>query len=146
VAFANWLSARTGKAFRLCTEAEWERACRGEDERTYPWGDDSLDFRRANYGGNEGTTTLIGAYSPQGDSPYGVADMMGNAWEWTASLDSPYPYDPNDGRESMKISGRRVVRGGSFLDNEIYTRCSARNSYFPDLIVDQFGFRVCTSQ
>lgn len=56
----------------------------------------------------------MGAYSPQGDSPYGVVDMAGNVWEWTNSLYKPYPYNADDGREEMEAVGGRVQRGGSF--------------------------------
>ena len=56
----------------------------------------------------------MGRYSPQGDSPYGCADMVGNVWEWTNSIFEGYPYDAQDGRESLKALDPRVFRGGSF--------------------------------
>ena len=61
-----------------------------------------------------GTTTPVGQYSPQGDSPYGCADMAGNVWEWTSSLKRNYPYRADDGREDQSSSDARVLRGGSF--------------------------------
>jgi serine/threonine-protein kinase len=117
VLFAKWLSDQTGMDFRLPSEAEWEKACRGTDGRLYPWGNSAPDAEKANYHGNVDTTTQVGSYSPQGNSPYGMADMAGNVWEWTSSLFADYPYSTADGREDMQASraGRRVIRGGAFF-------------------------------
>lgn len=82
VAFCRWLSQETGQPFRLPTEAEWEKAARGADGRIYPWGDEQLTNELCYLGSG---TTPVGRYSPQGDSPYGCADMAGNVWEWTQS-------------------------------------------------------------
>jgi sulfatase modifying factor 1 len=79
VAYAHW----TGK--RLLTEQEWEKAARGLDGRVYPWGNQEPTRMLCNLDRNENGTTSVGTYSPQGDSPYGCADMAGNVWEWTAS-------------------------------------------------------------
>ncbi|HLF03376.1 MAG TPA: SUMF1/EgtB/PvdO family nonheme iron enzyme, partial [Anaerolineales bacterium] len=78
IAFCQWLSQQTSKTFRLPTEAEWEKAARGVDGRIYPWGDE-WDATRLNSGeSGPKTTTPVGAYSPRGDSPYGLADVSGN--------------------------------------------------------------------
>ena len=83
-AYCQWLSEKTGKNYRLPTEAEWEKAARGEDGRVYPWGDE-WDAKKCNSRENDiDDTTPVGQYSPQGDSPYGCADMAGNVWEWCA--------------------------------------------------------------
>jgi formylglycine-generating enzyme required for sulfatase activity len=143
VAFCEWLSQETGQPFRLPTEAEWEKAARGTDGRIYPWGDDPPDEDRCNFGGNVGATTTIGRYSPQGDSPYGCADMAGNVWEWCQSLDKPYPYAAEDGREDVeKANVSRVARGGAFLGLLRYVRCAARGRFNPDLWCHVWGFRV----
>ena len=87
LAYVGWLGERTGAAYRLPTEAEWEKAARGDDGRLWPWGNDwDAGAGRANCKpAGPGTTTPVGQYSPRGDSPYGAADMAGNVWEWCVS-------------------------------------------------------------
>jgi formylglycine-generating enzyme required for sulfatase activity len=88
----------------------------------------------------------VGQHSPAGDSPYGVADMAGNAWEWTSSLYKSYPYKADDGREDMSSSGSRVLRGGSFDIVEINARAASRyNFYDPRSQWYINGFRCAVS-
>jgi formylglycine-generating enzyme required for sulfatase activity len=155
VVYVTWDQAREYAQWvggRLPTEAEWEYAARGTDGRDFPWGNEPPDERRCNFDGNVGDITPVGQYSPQGDSPYGCADMAGNVWEWTSSLwgkergkpDYGYPYDPDDGREDESASADvlRVVRGGSFIDGAAILRCSIRNGGYPDDGTYDAGFRV----
>lgn len=91
--YCAWLSQKTGKRYRLPSEAEWEKAARGTDGRMYPWGN-QVEAGRANCTSPVGTTP-VGQFSPQGDSPYGCVDMAGNVWEWVNDW-----YDPSYYRSS----------------------------------------------
>jgi len=152
LAYCEWLSEVTGKSYRLPSEAEWEKGARGEDGRIYPWGDE-WDAGRCNTKGGhkKGGTTPVTAY-PQGASPYGLLDMVGNVWEWTSTLWGPrlrepafkYPYDPTDGRENLAAPRdvRRVLRGVSFFNDRATARCAARYRYSPLNHYVSVGFRV----
>jgi toxoflavin biosynthesis protein ToxD len=145
LAYCKWLSRKTGAEMRLPTEAEWERAARGDGEHIYPWGDAFDPWRCNTMESGKHAPTEVGAYSPGGDSPFGAADMVGNVWEMTSTLLKPYPYRKDDGREDLAAAGKRVLRGGSWYYSRKLARCAAREGCLPEYVSPAMGFRLARS-
>jgi formylglycine-generating enzyme required for sulfatase activity len=150
MAFCNWLTTRlreTGELnpaeiITLPSEAKWEKAARGTDGRIYPWGD-KADPNKANYYDTGiGATSAAGCF-PGGMSVYGCLDMSGNVDEWTRSIRKGYPYSSKDGREDLEGEAARVVRGGAFINSNLYVRCAVRDGNDPSYRGRARGFRVC---
>jgi formylglycine-generating enzyme required for sulfatase activity len=146
VVLVSWDDARDFCAFvrgRLPTEAEWEYAARGGNAgRIYPWGNEYSPDQANGHGvgGKDrwNRSAPVESFPPNG---YGLYDMGGNAWEWTSSVYADYPYRSDDGREDPAPRGARVVRGGSWNDDPLYLRASARGVNSPASRYVYLGFR-----
>jgi formylglycine-generating enzyme required for sulfatase activity len=112
-AYVEWLSKKTGKPYRLLSEAEWEYAARAGTTTRYSWGD-TITRKNANYGGKIGKTAEVGSYLP---NPWGLYEMHGSVWEWCEDCAyNSYDGAPGDG-SAWTIEGNcggRVGRGGSW--------------------------------
>ena len=142
VAYCRWLSIKLDLQVTLPTEAQWERAARGTDGRTYPWGQE-VTPEYANYNEtNIRSTSAVGIF-PLGASPYGLLDMSGNAWEWCLTKwRDDYNRKADDDPEG---AASRVLRGGSYRADARLVRCAYRSWDDPNYRHRNLGFRVVAS-
>ncbi|MCX6030886.1 MAG: SUMF1/EgtB/PvdO family nonheme iron enzyme [Chloroflexi bacterium] len=155
VAYCHWLGQATGQPVTLPTEAQWERAARGDkDRRAYPWGDLFEPTKCNNAELGLRTTTPVGIFpegaSPEGASPEGVLDLAGNVWEWCSDWYAEDAYRQRAGRITRNPAGprtgdHRVLRGGSWGNDRNVVRCASRDRSLPDGRSDHGGFRVARS-
>jgi formylglycine-generating enzyme required for sulfatase activity len=149
-AYVTWLAKKTGKPYRLLSEAEWEYAARGRTSPgTYPrfwFGNDEKEICRY---GNSGTSTCDDGYkytSPAGHyapNTFGLYDMAGNAWQWTADCyHDNYNGAPDNGSawEPTPCNSRRIIRGGSWYNGPRDLRAARR--FWNSVESYDFGFRL----
>jgi formylglycine-generating enzyme required for sulfatase activity len=140
--YCQWLTSQTGKIYRLPSEAEWERAARGDlEQREFPWGDDPPqtlpDYSRR----WQNRPEIVAQYAPNG---FGIYNLCDNVHEWCNDWYDAgyYVVSPERNPRGPEQGQRKASRGGSWRHHVKVSRCSARSSIPPDFQYADYGFRV----
>jgi formylglycine-generating enzyme required for sulfatase activity len=153
--FCQWLSTRERRKYRLPTEAEWEYAAKGNDNRKFPWGNYDGRGDLANFADRNTVfawsdrdiddgypeSSPVGAF-PLGASPFGIEDMAGNVWEWCLDYYELYRPGPKVNPRGSTGGSKRVHRGGSWKSRFSSLRTTVRNSNVPGFSCNDLGFRI----
>lgn len=148
VAYCQWLSEKTGRVYRLPTEAEWEKAARGNQERMrYPWGNDPPNGRAQFDQQWIDPVHTISEVDSYPSNPFGLYDMVGNVWEWCSDFYAPdyYRHSPEKNPTGPESGQMKVVRGGSWRCIEVQIRSGIRLGEWPASTSSGIGFRVARS-
>ena len=152
--YCNWLSKYSrvslsdSQRFRLPTEAEWERACRGKNGKKYPWGNSFANLRANIKSTGSLKTSSVNTLTSLSNN---CEDMIGNVWEWTSSKwgsspnASSYRYPFKSFSSEIKESDYLVVRGGGFYYDDECANCITRNRFHPNTTHSGGGFRIVLS-
>ncbi|MBK7993925.1 MAG: SUMF1/EgtB/PvdO family nonheme iron enzyme [Blastocatellia bacterium] len=139
-AYCQWLSTQSGLKFRLLTEAEWEYAARGTDNRLYPWGTDWDSTKTVSGESNNASIVAVTSALLTNDrSPYGIIGMCGNVFEWTAS---PVTLYPNSAAKIEPCNECRIIRGGSYKSKKEVLQNTNRFWQPNDFRDNRVGFRL----
>jgi len=144
--YCAWLSAATGRHYRLPTEAEWERAARGGvDDKLYPWGDEPPQSRPGYARKWQTRPERVGQSEP---NTYGLQEMCENVHEWCSDwFDAAYyANSPEQNPHGPESGTRRASRGGSWRHHVKNSRCHTRSSIPPEFQYADYGFRVVLSR
>jgi formylglycine-generating enzyme len=142
VAYCEWLSAATGRQYRLPTEAEWERAARGGmDDTPYPWGDAPPQSRPGYAAKWQRGPERVGESEP---NRFGLFEMCENVHEWCSDWFDPsyYSSSPERNPRGPATGMRRASRGGSWRHHVKNSKCYTRSSIPPEFQYADYGFRV----
>lgn len=144
--YVSWLAGKTGKPYRLLTEAEWEYAARAGTDSAFATGE-TIGESQAQFGGASGSarqTVSIGSFTP---NAFGLHDMHGNVWEWVEDCwHDNYENAPAEGSAWLEADdgacGYRIYRGGSWFNVRSVIRSANRTGSPPDFSISNIGFRV----